>query len=83
MYGRYKVMWEDFGLLAHNILPALIAFRFGLEESTRRTAVLFLKSKTSVNRWSGFLALGFQTFTEGLGNISVLDTISASRISLY
>ena len=52
-----------FGILDRNILPAMIALRFDLEGPARQMVVFFLTSKTSVNRWSGFLVLGFLEVT--------------------
>ena len=70
-------------------MPELIALRFDLEAPIRQTAVLFLTSKTSVNIWSDFLALGFLSFMEGPGDIRLLkvdisevETNSTSLIAL-
>ena len=67
----------------------MISLRFDLAAPTQQTAVFFLTPKTSVNRWSDFIALGFLTATEGLGdielfsvNLSGVETFSASRIAL-
>ena len=68
----------------------MIDLRFDSAAPTRKTAVLFLTYKTLVNRQSDFLALGFMIVTEGPGdilllslNLSVVETIYASRIALY
>ena len=62
-----------FGIIYHNILRDLIALIFHLAEPTQKTAVLFLTSKTSVNRRSDFLALHFLTIMEGPGDIGLLS----------
>ena len=74
----------------HNILPAIIDFQFDLLSHTWRTVVLFLTSKTSVNRRSDFLTMVFMTVTEAPGdigllsvNLSVVETIYTPRIALY
>ena len=79
-----------FWILYHNTLYALIVLRFDSAASTRRTAVFFLKTKTSVNRWSDFLALVFLKVTEGPGdivllsvNISGVKTIAATKTYIY
>ena len=79
-----------FGILHHNIFPALIHFCFDTAEPTQRLAVLFLTSNTSWNKQSGFIALEFLTVTEGLGDIvllpvhiSIVETIADSRIAFY
>ena len=78
-----------FVILDHSILHAMISLCFDLSAPTRRTAVLFLKSKTSVNIWSDFLALIFLKIIGGpddIGllseNLSVVDTSDTSRINL-
>ena len=78
-----------FSIIYHIILLALVALIFDLEVPTRRTAAFFLTSKTSVNRWSGFLALRFLRVKYGPNNIGMLsvtiaglDTIAASIIDL-
>ena len=78
-----------FVILDHSILHAMISLCFDLSAPTRRTAVLFLKSKTSVNIWSDFLALIFLKIIRGpddIGllsvNLSGVDTSDTSRINL-
>ena len=62
-----------FGILDHNILPALIALRFYLEAPTQWIEVFFLTSKTSVNRQSDLIALHFFTMMVGPGDIELLS----------
>ena len=78
-----------FGFNVHGVVPYLIALRFDLEAPTQQVAVLFFTSKMLVKRHSDFLAFGFLTgvdimvYTGMLSvNPSVVETISASRISL-
>ena len=54
-----------FGILYHNILPALIALYFYLESHNLRISVFGLKYNVSENWWSDFLALSFFTGTDG------------------
>ena len=86
----YFVCTLLFGILGHNTLPYLIDLRFDLSAPTWRVAVFFLTSKNLVNRQRYFLALGFLTVTESLGDIGMLsvntsgvDTIDALIIDLY
>ena len=61
-----------FGTIDQTILPALIDLDYDLVSTTGQTSVLFLTPKTSVNRESYFISLGFLTVTEGPGEIRIL-----------
>ena len=84
-------LWPSrFGILYHNILPALIALRFDLAALNRQEAVFGLTTNFSENWWSDFLVLGCLTGTDGPDDIlllsvipSGLDTMLASIIALY
>ena len=74
---------------AHGVFPNLIALRLDLAAQTQRVVVFFFTSKTLVNIHSYFQALCLLTGDDVLGDIgilsvnpSVVETISASRISL-
>ena len=79
-----------FGLLNHNILPAMIAVHFDSVAHNIRTEVLILMSNASEKWWSDFIALGFLKITDWLGDIvllsvnpSLLETIADLIMSLY
>ena len=73
----------------HGVVPHLIVLRFYLSAPTRQVEGFFFTSKILVTRHSGFLARGFLSGVDFMGDIvllsvnhSGLETISASRISL-
>ena len=72
-----------FVVLDHNTLADMIAFHFDLAAPTWQTAVLFLTSKTSVNRWSGFLAMHYLTVMGGPGDIGMLSVNPSVVETIY
>ena len=61
----------------------MIALLLDLAAPTWRTLVLFLTSKTSVTRLSGFLALHFFTIMRGSGDIGMLSINLSGVETIY
>ena len=79
-----------FGILDHNILPALIALRFDFAAHNPWTEFFGLKSNVSEILWSDLLVLCCFTGTDGpddIGMFSVdtsrMDTMAPSIIAFY
>ena len=64
---------RGFGILDHNILPALIAFHFDLVAHNWRESVFGLTSNVSENLQSNLIELGFFTGTYSPGYIVMLS----------
>ena len=62
-----------FGILDRNTLPYMIALSFDLAAQNLLTAVLGLIFNVSKNGRSDFLALGFFSVTDWLGDIGLLS----------
>ena len=62
-----------FGILDYRILSYLVALRLDLAAQNLQTSVLGLTSNVSKNWHSGFIALGFYTVTDWLGDIGLLS----------